>query len=74
MNQHIKQFLQKLWDGIRTHPDLHTRTYNLGGRVYDRMALIDSKTYYVRVTFDVHPVTNQVAILSTTVEEVPGLN
>ena len=60
VNQHIAARIDKLLKGIRSHPDLHTKTFSLGSRVYDCMDLIDGKPYYIRVSFDVHPVTKDV--------------
>jgi hypothetical protein len=72
MDDNVKKRIQKLHEGIRSHPDLHTRSYSFGARIYDGMELIDTKPYYIRIAFDLHPETRLVTILSTTVMQVSG--
>jgi hypothetical protein len=72
MPDKVKARLDKLHNGIKTHPDLHTKAFSLGARSYDCMDLIDGKPYYFRVAFDLDPVSKSVTILSSTVMQVPG--
>jgi hypothetical protein len=72
MTASVKARLEKLVAGIKSHPDLHTKTFSFGARVYDMMDLIDGKAYYFRVAFDVHPQTKVVVILNMVVVEVHG--
>lgn len=72
MHKDLSASIQKLHAAIAAHPELHTRSFSFGARVYDKVEFIGGKLHYVRVSFDMHPEKRKVTILATTIMEVSG--
>lgn len=68
----LTEKLDRLLAGIKSHPDLHTKTMRFGVRIYDMMVMADGKFYYVHAAFDVHPASQAVTILSFSATEASG--
>lgn len=55
MDDAVRKYLEKLLVAIAQFPGLHTKSIRLGACVYDVFTLIEDKTYYIRISFEVMP-------------------